>query len=209
MLPHIERGKRTLAAGKTGSGKSTLACWLIFHSPGAWVILNPKHTAAYKDLPDSAIVTRLNLNDVEKAFKRNRFVIVNPQSRETNPQSLDDFVMDLHEQWRDVGLVCDELYSMHKNGVAGQGLIGWLTRGRELKQSFLGLTQRPAFLSKFLFSESDYIAGMEMQLKDDRKRMVEMTDKAAFAAKIPKRHWLWLDVANDTLTHYGAVPIDF
>lgn len=208
-MPRIDPGRRALIAGKTGTGKSVLACWMLYHSPGAWIILNPKHTAAYKNLPDSTVVNGLDFSRIERGFKRHRFVVVNPSSRESDPDNLDDFVMQLHENWQNVGLCCDELYSMHKNAVAGAGLIGWLTRGRELKQSFLGLTQRPAFLSKFLFSESDYIVGMQLQLRDDRRRMVEMTDKPQFAAKIPRRHWLWFDVAADSLTHYGAVPIDY
>lgn len=208
MLPLIKPGKRALAAGRTGSGKSTWACWMLRRSPLHWIILNPKHTAAYKDLPDSTVVNSLDMARIEKALQRNRYVIVNPNSRETNPDSLDDFILALHESWRDVGLCCDELYSAHKNGVAGQGLIGWLTRGRELRQSFLGLTQRPAWLSQFLFSESDYICGMSLQLDKDRKRMVEMTGRDEFSVRVPPRYWLWYNVADEALEYYKPIPVD-
>jgi hypothetical protein len=103
------------------------------------------------------IVKSLDIQKTEKSMSKHRFTIVNPTSVEANPENLDDFIMSLHNGWRNVGLVCDELYTVHKgNGVAGPGLIGWLTRGRELKQSFLGLTQRPVFISKFCFPASSF-----------------------------------------------------
>lgn len=206
-LPVINPGSRALGAGRTGSGKSTWGKWMLQRSPLSWVILNPKHTAAYKDLPESVTIKSLNMRDVEKALSRNQYVIVNPESADASPDSMDDFVMALHNSFSHVGLCCDELYSLHKGGVAGQGLIGYLTRGRELKQSFLGLTQRPAWLSQFLFSESDYICGMALALEKDRKRMVEMTGKNEFLARVPPRNWLWYDVAAESLAYYGPVPI--
>jgi len=207
-LPLIKPGKRVLAAGWTGSGKSTWASWILKRSPLSWVILNPKHTAAYNELPDSAVVKGLDISKVEKALHKYRFIIINPNSRESNPDDLDDFVMRLHESFMNVGLCCDELYSLHKGGVAGAGLIGWLTRGRELKQSFLGLTQRPAWLSQFLFSESDFICGMSLLLEKDRKRMFEMTDRREFISKVPERYWLWYSTRNDELQYFAPVPLD-
>ena len=206
IFPLISPGKRVLAAGRTGSGKSTWACWLLNRSPLHWVILNPKHTGAYKDLPNAFVVESLDLKKLEKPLERYSAVIINPSSREAQADYLDNFVLELHENYRNVGLCCDELYPLHKSGVAGPGLVGWLTRGRELKQSFLGLTQRPAWLSQFLFSESDNICGMALSLEKDRKRMVEMTGKTEFNFRIPPRKWLWYTTETENLQYFGAVP---
>lgn len=212
MLPKLGRGKRALLSGRTGSGKSTLANWLLRRSPGYWVILNPKHTTAYSQLPDSKVIKGLDLSAIEKAFnnrrEQTRFIIVNPSSAEANKDTMDAFILWLHENYWNVGLCCDELYTLHNNGTAGAGLIGWLTRGRELKQSFLGLTQRPAWLSQFLFSESDYIGAMSLVLEKDRKRMVEMTGQQKFLDNIPPHYWRWYDVAKDMLRYFQPVPID-
>lgn len=209
QLPSIKPGQRALIAGRTGSGKSSLGKWLLLRSPGKWVILNPKHTAAYSTLPDSVKVSGMDWKKIDKFLsdRDTRFIIVNPHSRECNPDTLDAFVMKLHEDWRSVGLCCDELYTLHKSGVAGQGLIGWLTRGREIKQSFMGLTQRPAWLSQFLFSESDYIGAMRLSLAKDRKRMVEMTDNPQLGAQIPMHHWLWYDTVKEETDYFGPVPL--
>jgi len=206
--PVINPGKRAIVAGRTGSGKSSLARWLLVRSPGHWVILNPKWTKAFNSLPNSKVIEGIDLKKIEKSIFENRFTIINPLSSQTDPDLLDVLIKWLHETFTDIGLCLDESYSVHTNGRAGPGLIGWLTRGRELKQSFLGLTQRPAYLSKFLFSEADYIGGMALTMEDDRKRMFEFTGREAYRAKLAAYDWLWYDVGEDNLRALGPVPID-
>ena len=141
-LPKINPGDRAILAGRTGSGKSTLARFLLERSPGHWVILNPKGTKAYDKLPDINTINGFDLKKIGKSIEKHRFTNIVPSLNQSNADTMDAFIMWLHGEYTDIGLVSDELYTLHNNGVAKQGLIGWLTRGRELKQSFLGLTQR-------------------------------------------------------------------
>lgn len=115
--------------------------------------------------------------------------------------------MYLHESFENVGFCIDELYTLHTGGRAGEGLTGVLTRGREMKQSFLGLTQRPAWVSRFCFSESDYVIGMDLALKEDRKRMVDITGNIHFSERLEARKWLFYDVGKDDIKKYSAVPL--
>lgn len=206
--PVINPGERAIAAGRSGSGKSTMACYLLKRSPGHWIIINPKHTKAFNNLPDSVTLTKIDTKEISKQISEHRFVIINPPSSQAEPEMLDALVLWLHETFTDIGICVDELYTLHTNGKAGPGLIGWLTRGREMKQSFFGLTQRPAWISKFLFSESNFIVGMSLNLQDDRKRMHEFTGREQFKDKLEPRKWLWYDVDKDNLRQFGAVPID-
>ncbi|HKY44768.1 MAG TPA: hypothetical protein VJM50_16875 [Pyrinomonadaceae bacterium] len=205
--PVINPGKRAIAAGRTGSGKSTLAKWLLQVSPGHWIILNPKNTRAYDSLPDSNIVEGIDIPKIRESIDEFRFTVVTPKPNQLAPETLDLFINWIISDYTNIGVCIDELYAVHKNGVAGEGLIGLLTRGRELKQSFFGLTQRPAWLSKFLFSEADYIIGMSLNLEADRKRMFEFTGKKKFLEKLPERQWLWYDVGKDHLREFNPVPI--
>lgn len=206
-LPVIKQGERASIAGRSGSGKSTLACWLLSRSPGHWLILNPKHTKAYNVLPGAVTLNGINFAKLERSLNLNRFTIVNPTGPQSTPDNLDSFVDYLHNQYMNLGLCADELYTLHTNGQAGAGLTGWLTRGRELGQSFLGLTQRPSWVSRFLFSESTYIGEMSLNLKEDRKRMYEMSGQDEMLNKLPPREWLWYTVDADNLRHLGAVPV--
>lgn len=206
--PVINPGKRAIIAGRTGSGKSTLAKWMLQVSPGYWVIINPKNTRAYDTLPDSNNVDGIDIPKIKKSIEEHRFTIITPKANQLSPDTLDLLIQWLITEYTNIGISIDELYAVHKNGQAGEGLIGLLTRGRELKQSFLGLTQRPAWLSKFLFSESDYIGGMSLNLEDDRKRMFAFTGKKAFLEKLPEQDWLWYEVGTDNLRAFNPVPLD-
>jgi hypothetical protein len=206
-LPIIPAGKRAVVAGRTGSGKSTLGCWLLNRSQQHWVILNPKWTKAYSALPDANILRGFNLGKMEKSIDKHRFTIINFNGSESNPDFLDAVTSHLHERYENIGLCADELYSMHKAGQCGAGLTGWLTRGRELKQTFLGMTQRPAWVSKFIFSEADFISSMDLSLADDRKRMYEFTGDNNFQDRLDPHRWLWYDVGKDKIAKFGPVPL--
>src|SRR5574337_184117 len=88
------------------------------------------------------------------------------------------------------------------------GLTAYLTRGRERGQSFLGQTQRPAWISRFIFSEANYISEMALNLLDDRKRMFQFIGHATALEKLPPHEWLWYSVDTDTLRHFLPIPID-
>jgi hypothetical protein len=206
QYPKILPGKRAAIAGRTGSGKSTLARWLLRRSPNHWLILNPKWTEAYAALPDSVTIKGMHMGKIEASMRDHKFTIVNPLPHQSTPGVMDDFVSLMHHSYTGFGLCVDELYTLHTNGRAGEGLLGLLTRGRELKQSFIGLTQRPAFVSKFVFSESDYIGGMSLALTEDRKRMYENTGREEFKGKMEPHEWLWYDMSADTLRKFGPVP---
>ena len=207
MLPKIEAGKRAVISGRTGAGKSTLACWLLGRSAQHWLILNPKHTNAYAALPDAVILRKFDERDLIKSLKDNRFTVLNFPGDEANPDFMDAVIAWLHVKVKNIGICADELYTLHTgNARAGDGLIGWLTRGRELNQSFLGLTQRPAWISRFIYSEADYIGTMDLALGEDRKKLYEATGQKVFLDRLTGHRWLWYIVGSDTLTLYGPVP---
>jgi hypothetical protein len=206
-LPLINPGDRATVAGRTGSGKSTLGCFLLGRSPGNWLILNPKGTKAYNDLPGVNTIHGISLKKIDRSLLENRFTNLVPTVGQSKPDNLDALIMFLHSEYENMGLVIDELYTVHKNGQSGDGLTAWLTRGRELKQSYLGLTQRPAWISKFCFSESDYIGEMSLAMEADRKRMYEITGHPAMLEKLPPREWFWYDVSDDAIRKFGAVPL--
>lgn len=208
-LPRLDPGTRCIIAGRTGCGKTTLARYAMqrLNTGQHWVIFNPKHTSGYDSLPDSVKLNGWDAKKFERAIIKYRFVILNFKTAELDADFMDSVLLYIHDTFNNIGICSDELYYMHKFGEAGDGLIGILTRGRERKQTFLGLVQRPKRISLFSFSESDYIVMMALNLESDRKRMVEATGDKAFVAALPKRQWLWYTVDDDVSQLWGAVPL--
>jgi hypothetical protein len=206
-LPQIDAGKRCLIAGRTGSGKTTLAGWFLARSKQNWVILNPKHTALYREMPYSVVHRSFDPRAIIRDTKRYKFVILELSGEEARSDYMDGIIAWLHSALHNIALCADELYTLHSgNGRAGEGLTGWLTRGREYKQSFLGLTQRPAWISLFLFSESDLICEMDLTLEEDRDRLYEMTGDKHFLERVTGHRWLCYDVQRASMSLYGPVP---
>lgn len=206
-LPSIKPGERAIIAGRTGSGKTTLGTWLLKRSPQRWVIFNPKNTPIYNDLPNVEIMYGFNAKKLDRAVDNAKFMVLNFKPVESEPRFMDACIGWLHEQFDNIGLCADELYTLHDGTRPLPGLTAWLTRGRERKQSFVGLMQRPAWISRFCFSESDYIGGMALQLASDRKTMMQNAGRAEFLKKLDPHYWLWYRVAADSLNLYGPVPL--
>lgn len=207
LLPNIEPGKRCTIAGRTGSGKTTLAAWFLNRSPQHWVVLNPKHTPAYRELPGAVTHRKFDPRGIVSDARTHKFTVLNFSGQEAEADYMDGVIGWLHGALHNVGLVCDELYTLHSvGGRAGSGLIGWLTRGREYRQSFLGLTQRPVFVSKFVWSEADLIIEMELNLEEDREVIYRNTGNKYFMERITGHRWLCYDAVRNSTNLYGPVP---
>lgn len=200
QLFELPAGKRIAICGSTGSGKSTLALRYLKSTSYHWLIFNPKASRIFDSL-GPAKFDRIEERRVWNSLERNKFTSLHfpPQWR---AQMQDEFLLRTLERYTDIGICIDELYHIHNNGSAGPGVTGLLTRGRELRQSFLGLTQRPVFVSKFVFSEADIIVEMKLRFEDDRKRIEEFTGSEAALRKMSGHDFLYFDLDSDKTTWY-------
>ena len=173
----IQPGKRCIVAGRTGSGKTTLAHAIVKNSPGVWIALDTKRDPFFKrfkkHLPELEMPSK-----IFRWWRPHQKIIVVKGSSDATAN--DEWIEELFLSYENVGLWIDELYMVTPPAMQGQGLSRWLTQGRSLKDSFIGLTQRPAWVSRFCFSEADEVIGFNLTLDDDRKRMVDMTGNVAY-----------------------------
>lgn len=207
-LPFVDTDKRAVFVGRTGSGKTTVARWFLRRSPGTWIILNTKGDPGFAKMPESISVDTFNVDNIEPYFETHKYIIVNPPHGMNNPEMCDAFIEALHVSYEGIGLYVDELYQVMENGRAGQGIIGWMTRGRALQQPFIGSTQRPAWVSRFVFSEADYYGVLTLNLKTDRKIIYDFVGDETVMRNPPPRYWRWYEIDKDKLTLYGPVPKD-
>ena len=174
-------GEHVLCVGQTGSGKSVLLQELIKSATIAPIfILDSKCDDGFlalnrpdEDLEifDGGILAFSKLIKQPPRKIATYLVIRPPVDEVTDPDILDAYITLIHQYYKGhCIIVIDELYMLHKNGRAGTGLSGALTRGRSKGHSLYGATQRPSWISRFCISEMSHYYIFRLMEVDDRKR---------------------------------------
>jgi DNA helicase HerA-like ATPase len=207
LMPTIRRGTRAFFAGSTGSGKTTLATEFIKRTSQHAVIFNPKHTAGYNRLPGAHVLDDVKMEKIERSIARNKFTLLNLPSEYFEAEYQDEILKYLHLRFNNIMLVADELSTLHKNGRSFRGLKSVLALGRELNQTFIGLTQRPSWIDRSVISEADYLGIMRLNLLRDRKTVNEEIGNPAVLHKLDDRKWFWYDVQADNLRLFNPLQI--
>ena len=210
----LERGQRGIIIGQTGSGKTVGAIWHMQHVPVTpIVIMDTKGEPAFDKIGiDEETQVYESLADFEREwFKKRRqpvYSIVRPDMSEiAEPAGMDETLFRMVQGGRGHFLYIDEAYQWHVAGRAGAGLTGILTRGRSKGITTLLSTQRPAWLSRFCFTEAQKMYIYRLNDKRDAKTIGEYVPD--FAEKpIAKRYeWYYYDVLNGELKRYSPVKI--
>lgn len=188
--PKLKPGERILLCGATGSGKTEWARWYATRVPQHVIAIDPKASLS-RDVKTSWSATLKSLGE-------NRLTVYAPP-RGYGPREIDALIGDLHDTMTNVCLWLDEAYALHSRGQAGDGLIAWITRGRGLRQSLIACTQRPAWISQMLISESEYVMTGDLRLPQDRKKLVDSTGSPVFygAGALARYEFLAYDVRKN------------
>jgi hypothetical protein len=141
------------------------------------VIYDTKHEPKFLTMPNNRLVT--NLADAHEAVDDPGvdYVVIRPEPHITADPALLDELLQYHEQnWRGTDAYIDEAYHFHRGGRAGPGLIGLYTRGRSRGITTLASTQRPAWISGFMFSETRLFYVFRLTRRSDRKRVADFIE---------------------------------
>jgi hypothetical protein len=173
---------RALFVGKTGSGKTFAAQhilpWYVDEETG--VMRKRRHICIFdaKGLirwPGYKRTTTIR-DFARKANdpKQFPFIIYAPAWKEIrDPDCHEKFFRICYERGHTTVYV-DEVYSICKLDYYPPSAHAILTRGRELRVSFIGATQRPARIPVQLMSECDIMYAFHLRMLDDRKKMAQM-----------------------------------
>lgn len=169
-----KKGERALSIGMTGSGKTLFNRWLLERLPDSPIVVyDTKHDAKFLRLPKSRVVHSIDQAEEALSDLGVDYVIFRPDPRHIADAGYLDSLLAWHEQyWHHIGVYVDEIYQFLKAGVhSGPGLIGLFTRGRSRGITTVISTQRPANVSKFIFSEANLFYVFWLSTEDDRKRV--------------------------------------
>ena len=194
-LPRYD--KRTAIIGSTGSGKTQFAVWLLStrdFNNRPWVIFDFKGDELIEAIGPQEI------NIYGKPPNKPGLYVVRPIP-ERDDKAVEQF---LWECWRrgNMGIYVDEGYML---GQRNPALNACLTQGRSKHIEMMILSQRPVWMSKFVFSEANYFAIMNLTLADDRKFVSGYVGGEKISL-LPKFHALYYDCELQGGTVLKPVP---
>jgi DNA helicase HerA-like ATPase len=189
--------KRTAVIGSTGSGKTQFAVWLLStvdFNRRPWIIFDFKGDELIEAIDPQEISIYSN------PPKKPGLYVVRPiPQRDDN--AVESFLWKCWQKER-IGLYIDEGYML---GNRNPALNACLTQGRSKKIQMIILSQRPVWMSKFVFSEANSFAVFNLTLKDDRD-FVSGYIGGLKINLLPKYHSLWYDVDGQRGYHLNPVP---
>lgn len=189
---------RLAVIGRTGSGKTTAAAW---HLSGKnfkaqpWLIVDTKGDPFLNEIRQIEGVQTMSVNDTPG--ERGLYIVA--------PLPSEGAELDLlfKRVWnkQNCGVYIDEGYMIDQV----DGLNSLLTQGRSRRIPMIILSQRPAWITKFVFSEADYVQLFNLQRLEDRKNVAGLVpvDKSY---RLAKHCSYWYNVGDDELVQFGPVP---
>lgn len=185
----------TTVIGRTGSGKTIAGAWVLSHAPFddmPYIIVDFKGDEFLNTLGAMPISHAADPPD-----KPGLYIM---RLKSTDIDDLEHFLWKVHAQGR-TGLFFDEGFVVAKS----KALENIYMQGRSKDIPVFTLTQRPAWISRYAFSEaSHFLVG---DLNDDRdQEKVEHFFRDYNPDRPKKYHFQWYDVNEDLNFHLHPVP---
>ncbi len=188
--------ERISIVGRTGSGKTIAALWHLSQrdiETRPWIVYNFKG-----DRNIDAIPHTMNLELDHMPTKPGVYVA------RPNPAQGPEVQNQMWEIWNreGIGVYVDEGYMVGDRNPAFRAL---LTQGRSKEIPLIVLSQRPVWLDRFVFSESEYFQVFQLQHRKDLAAVNEFIPHD-LKSRLPKHHSYYYDVGGDKLTKLAPVP---
>lgn len=183
--------------GRTGSGKTVLALWLLSH---ANFDQKPYYVIDYKGDDHIARLDRAREIALNEIPRHPGIYVVRPLPHET--ENVERWLWRVYSNGNS-GLYFDEAYMVPDDGA----FPALLTQGRSKNINSIIITQRPAWISRFVFSEANQYAIFHLNDRDDRKKVWRfLPDDRIMRKRLPDYHSLWYDVDRNQLVPLKPVP---
>jgi hypothetical protein len=194
-LPNDQQ--RLTIIGRTGSGKTQCALWHLSHRNFhvmPWVVYNFKGDESIDSIPFLQEV------DLDEIPTQPGVYVCRPFPDEDDER----VAQQMRAIWVKgrTGVYVDEGYMISGRNRAFRSL---LTQGRSKYIPMITLSQRPVWLDRFVFSESDFFQVFPLQTRKDRMSMGEVIP-ASLERPLPEYHSWYFDVGRNQLMAMRPVP---
>lgn len=204
-LPNTSQ--RIVELGRTGTGKTVAAVWQLSNFPldrKPWIVIDFKTDEHINGIPGA--------RHVDLGFipgkKDTGIFIVHPLPSDADAPKLgekspiEQYIWKIWER-EDCGIFCDEGYMMARN----KAFEACLTQGRSKRIPMIVCSQRPSWLSRFVFSEADFFQVFHLNDARDQQTVqafvpVTYEDQENLA----EYHSLYYDVAKNKVWNFNPVP---
>ena len=190
--------QRLAVIGRTGSGKTQFAAWALSTSSFTsqpWVIVDYKYDPLLNGI---SRIEELDLKD--RLPRKPGLYIIHPRPV-ADDEAVEEWLLRVWEHER-IGLYVDEAYMLPN----AAGLRGILTQCRSRRIPAIVLAQRPSWISKFILSESEYLAIFHLQSRRDAQTVEQVLPIGALKRRLPAYCCHWYDVAQNVLFDLQPVP---
>lgn len=215
----LQRGERGLNVGPTGSGKTEGAIFQL-RNPCVYPVIifdtkiEDKFFGVHDEDAGESLALIETFDDFVKLSKKPRkdwphYILVRPETHEMlEVEELDKYSQLVYAKFGSCFVYYDELYNWHKNGQCGPGLLGLLTRGRSKGKTLLMSTQRPSWISRFCFTESNRFYLYRQTDARDRKTIEAMVPNYASYKLPPKYYFYYFEVGEHEIPQL-FMPVPF
>lgn len=196
--PRLPNSSQRLAVcGRTGTGKTVGGLYHISRKDlrrESWVILNFKED----ELINSIARARHIEYDWKPPRKGGGVYVLHPSPHET--EQVEAFLWRLWEN-ENVGVFADEGYMLSRSSA----LEALLTQGRSKHIPLIICTQRPVWVSRFVFSEADFLQVFDLTDKRDWQTVEQVMPRVE-DMPLQQFHSWYYDVARKQLFEFTPVP---
>lgn len=195
-LPSVS--DRTVIIGRTGSGKTYGGLWHLSLQPiddMPWIVVDFKRDENIASLPYAQFISMNELPEFPGIY------IVQPRPTMEDKQRLSE-MMDKILDRGFTGIFVDEGYMMAKDDAFNTILM----QGRSKNIPVIVNTQRPVYISRYVFSEASFIQVFAVIDSRDKKTIAEFTSLEQDFRNLPEYHSYYYDVALDRLHVFKPVP---
>lgn len=188
---------RLSIVGATGSGKTVAGMYHLSRRDlerKTWIVYDFKRDELINDIE--------NAQHIELASKlpdRPGLYIVHPRPGEED--AVDEHMFRIWDQ-ENIGVYVDEGYMI---GQKSPGFRALLTQGRTKQIPMIVLSQRPVYMDRFVFSESQFFQVFRLQHDDDISSAQKFIPYD-LSKRLPRYYSYYYDAVSDRLVVLTPVP---
>ena len=196
ILPNDRQ--RITIIGKTGSGKTQAAAWLLSkrsYTTKPWIVFDFKYDDLLGRIPGKEEISL-----TARLPKYPGLYIVHPGP--ADKEAVENMLWTIWQR-ENTGVYIDEGYMIPRTSAAFQSV---LTQGRSKHIPVIMLTQRPVDVTRFAFSEADYVQCFQLTDQRDIKTVREFAPLPVRSDLPDKYFSYWYDSTRNYRAILQPVP---